>query len=121
MTSKYGLAWIIVTQTLAWITFLGVYAALYYYEVNVIEYLKNWGYDSPALLYAAEKGGLLTVTFAINRILMPLRLGVSILILPFIATPINVFIKPYYLYFFPPKRAPYKPVVVRKEKSEKSE
>jgi hypothetical protein len=114
MASKYGLAWIIVTQTLAWITFIGIYAALYYYDLDVVEYLKNWGYDSPSLIYIAEKGGLLTITFALNRILMPVRLGISVLILPLIANPINLFIKPYWIYFFPPKSAPYKPVVIRK-------
>ena len=118
MASKYGVAWIIVTQTLAWITFFGIYAWLYYYDLDVSKYLKKWGYDSPELLYVAEKGGIFTLTFALNRLLMPIRLGISMLILPLIATPINLFIKPYWIYWFPPKAAPYKPQVLKKLQKE---
>lgn len=114
LATKYGAAWIIVTQTLAWITFFAIYGILYYYDLNVPEYLTKWGYDSPQLLYVAEKGGLFTVTFALNRLLMPIRLGLSLLILPLIARPINLFIQPYWIYWFPPKSAPYKPQVIRK-------
>ena len=103
------------TQSLAWITYFGIYGLCYYYELNVAETLVRWGYDTPELLYIAEKGGLLAVAFALNRLLMPVRLGLSIIILPWIAAPINRIAAPYWLYFFPPKAAPYKPQVIRKK------
>lgn len=114
LATKYGPAWIIVTQALAWITFFAIYGILYYYELDVSKYLIKWGYDYPQLVYLAEKGGLFTATFLLNRLLMPIRLGLSLLLLPLIFRPINTYIHPYLIYWFPPKAAPYKPKVVRK-------
>ena len=100
LSLQYGAAWIIVTQGLAWLTFFAIYGILVYAQFDVPALLKSWGYG-PDMISLAEKGGLLALTFTLNRVLMPVRLGVSILLMPWLAPPINTFIAPYWSRYFP--------------------
>ena len=68
---KYGIAWLIVTQVLAWITFFIIYFGLIFIEFDVPSTLKSWGYG-PQVVKIAETGGTFALAFALNRILMPI-------------------------------------------------
>ena len=98
LSLKYGAAWIVVTQTLAWMTFFGIYAMLRYTDFDVTALLKSWGFG-PDILSLAEAGGIWALTFALNRALMPVRLGLSILLMPLLAGPLNAVLDPWVAQF----------------------
>ena len=95
---------LIVTQALAWVTFFAIYIILMYAEIDVPAKLKDWGY-SVEIIKIAETGGLFALTFALNRVFMPIRLGIAVLMMPIVANPINKLIQPWMDRFFPKKES----------------
>ncbi len=114
MSVKYGISWIIVTQTFAWITFFGIYAFLATANLDIPGILKERGYG-PDLISLAEKGGLWALTFALNRLIMPVRLGLSVLVMPWLAGPVNALVQPYIDKWNGKEEPKYVPVPIKKE------
>ncbi|KAH6597777.1 hypothetical protein BASA61_003041 [Batrachochytrium salamandrivorans] len=68
--TKYGAAFVVMTQLLGWITYLMIYLALLTAKIDVAGLLASWNM-SKDLVSLAETGGLATLSFALNRLLMP--------------------------------------------------
>ena len=98
MATKYGAAWFIVIQVLGWITFFVIYGLVRYSGVDVAAFLKQRSF-SDDIVRLAETGGLFALSFALNRLLMPVRLVASGLLMPVVAKPINNAVEPYMKYF----------------------
>jgi Protein of unknown function (DUF1279) len=92
--AKYGPAWFIVLQTLGWITFVLLYVGLLFVEFDVAAFLKSHNFGKE-VVSIAERGGTFALAFALNRVLMPLRMGLAALLLPFLSEPLNKMVGPY--------------------------
>ncbi|KAH6563889.1 hypothetical protein BASA50_001309 [Batrachochytrium salamandrivorans] len=91
--TKYGAAFVVMTQLLGWITYLMIYLALLTAKIDVAGLLASWNM-SKDLVSLAETGGLATLSFALNRLLMPVRLSVCIVVMPYIGPPLNKLLDP---------------------------
>ncbi|KAK6094668.1 hypothetical protein MT418_004953 [Batrachochytrium dendrobatidis] len=91
--TKYGAAFVVMTQLLGWITYFGIYLALVTAKIDIAGLLASWnmGKDMVAL---AKTGGIATLAFALNRLLMPVRLSLCVLLMPLVAAPLNKFLDP---------------------------
>ncbi|KAJ3108098.1 hypothetical protein HDU97_002333 [Phlyctochytrium planicorne] len=91
---KYGPAWIIIIQTLGWISFGILYAILAFSGVDVGVLARSYNL-SKELIALADTGGLLALTFGINRLFAPVRIFLALLIVPKVADPINKVVRPW--------------------------
>lgn len=81
--------------------------------------LTKWGY-SPDIVSLANKGGLWALTFALNRLLMPVRLLLSVLVMPWLSAPVNALIQPYVDRWNGKEEPKYVPVPIKKKEEKKT-
>jgi hypothetical protein len=81
--------------------------------------LTKWGYG-PDIVSLADKGGLWALTFALNRLLMPVRLVLSVFVMPWLAAPINALVQPYVDKWNGKEEPKYVPVPIKKKEEKKT-
>jgi hypothetical protein len=89
LTRKYGFAWVIVNQTLGWITFF-----------TIVFILSSTSFDISFILsyfnisYKVGLVGNWTLAFMLNRLLTPLRIVLTTLSMPYVSGSINSVVNP---------------------------
>lgn len=96
LTRKYGIAWVLVNQTLAWISYFALVVLLIYFEFDVKPYFKVIGisYDFGSL----SSYGL---AILLNRFLTPLRILMTTSLMPVVGNRINTLFNPLVSRFWP--------------------
>lgn len=84
LSTKHGPSYFIITQILAWITFIAIYAILATVDFDVPHLLVALKAPKYLVDLAGNKGSwaLLTLAFAANRLLLPIRLVAAAFLLP---------------------------------------
>jgi hypothetical protein len=96
LTRKYGFAWVIVNQTLGWLTFFAILFILSStsFDISFILSYFNSSYEVGLV-------GNWSVAFILNRVLTPLRILLTTLSMPYVSSPINSVVNPIVNRFWP--------------------
>ncbi|KAJ3306470.1 hypothetical protein HDV03_005080 [Kappamyces sp. JEL0829] len=94
-TSKYGVAWIVVNQTLGWITFIAIWLALAYTDVDIIGWLSQYKVLRQLTGNLSRGTGNLALAFGLNRLGTIPRIALTTWLMPSTAPMINAVANPW--------------------------
>ncbi|KAJ3310349.1 hypothetical protein HDV04_005100 [Boothiomyces sp. JEL0838] len=95
LSQKYGVAWLIVNQTLGWITYLMIYALLVFTEIDILAFFAQYRFTQKLIANLSPSAGNLALAFAINRLGTPVRLVATTALMPYCAPTINSYVNPF--------------------------